>query len=176
MAIQLTDQDAKQSLTAHVEAKGIEVFVKYGPRLDWGELQRLLGDRAFVRYPCEIVFDGGQLLPGECAHPIQKGANPEEGFTMCVHPMFMLQLERVAYLVLYQLVAVNYGEFASFEEAETFGAAALGLTRDEYYAELCRLADELDGGTRSEEIAAAPPAACGIEYSEPAGGGCSCGA
>jgi hypothetical protein len=49
----------------------------------------------------------------------------------------------VPWLVLYQLVALNYGEFASADDAETFGAAALGLTRDAYYEELCKMADEL---------------------------------
>ena len=146
MATTLTAEDARQSLTAHVEAKGIELFVKYGPRLGWGDLPRILADRAQVRYPCEIAFDASPLLPGECAHPVARGAAPEDGFTMCVHPLFMLQLERVPWLVLYQLVAVNYGEFASADDAETFGAAALGLTRDEYYAGLCALADQLGSG------------------------------
>ncbi len=166
MAKQLTAEDAKQSLTAHVESKGIEVFVKYGPQIGWGELQRLLADRAYVRYPCEIVFDAAQLLPGECVHPVQRGALPEDGFTMFVHPMFMLELERVPSLVLYQLVAVNYGDFASASEAETFGAAALGLTRDEYYSVLCDLADELAAETGVE---ASPESGGGCE------GGCSCG-
>lgn len=155
MAQQLTAADAKVSLTAHVEAKGVEVFLKYGPQMGWGELQRLLADRAYVRYPCEIAFDATDLLPGECAHPVQIGERPEEGFRMCVHPLFLLQLERVPSLVLYQLVAVNYGEFASADEAETFGAAALGLTRDEYYAALCLLADEL---AESSGIPGAPAA------------------
>lgn len=145
MPTQLTADDARQSLNSHVEAKGIEVFVKYGSQLALGELQPLLADRAFVRYPCEIVFDATHLLPGECAHPLQKGPRPEEGFTMAVHPAFMLQRDRLAWLVLYQLVAVNYGEFASSDDAETFGAAALGLTRDEYYAALCEMADQLGG-------------------------------
>jgi len=57
MAKQLTADDAKQSLTAHVEAKGIEVFVKYGSQLGGEGLERLLADRAYVRYPCEIAFD-----------------------------------------------------------------------------------------------------------------------
>jgi hypothetical protein len=48
-------------------------------------------------------------------------------------------------LVLYQLVLVNYGEFASPDDAETFGAAATGLSRDEYYAELCEMEDQLAG-------------------------------
>ncbi len=72
-----------------------------------------------------------------------KGARPEDGFTMHVHPFFMTQLERVPELVLYQLVLVNYGEFATAEDAETFGAAALGISRDEYYASLCELADAI---------------------------------
>ena len=59
---------------------------------------------------------------------------------------FMTQLENVPQLVLYQLVLVNYGEFASPEDAETFGAAALGLDREEYYERLCELADQLGSG------------------------------
>ena len=57
----------------------------------------------------------------------------------------MTELRAVPQLVLYQLVAVNYGGFASGDDAETFGAAALGLEREDYYQELCRLADQLDG-------------------------------
>lgn len=173
MAQQLTAADARVSLTAHVEAKGVEVFLKYGPRMGWTECQRLLADRTHVRYPCEIVFDATDLLPGECAHPVPKGGRPEEGFRMCVHPLFLLQLDRVPSLVLYQLVAVNYGEFASADDAETFGAAALGLTRDEYYAALCLLADELAGASGAP--AAAIHAAAGVEFAPPAVCGCSCG-
>ena len=165
MATQLTAGDAKQSLTAHVEAKGIEVFLKYGPRIGWGELQRLLADRNYVRYPCEIAFDASSLQPGEFAHPAQKSEFPEEGFTMFVHPKFMLELSRVAYMVLYQLVAVNYGEFASADEAETFGAASLGLTRDEYYSELCAMADEIGGSDIG--VAAGPALDCGMDVGEP---------
>ena len=154
MAKQLTTEDARQSISAHVASKGIEVFLKYGPRLGWAELQRLLGDRAYVRYPCEIVFNAEQLLPGEFAHPMQKGDRPEAGFTMFVHPLFKTQLDRVPCLVLYQLVVVNYGGFSTSEDAETFGAAALGLTRDEYYSAICDLADRLSADFESELHAA----------------------
>ena len=147
MAIQLTAEGAKESLTTHVEAKGIEVFLKYGPQIGWGELQRLLQDRAYVRYPCTIVFDAAPLQPGEFAYAAPNGESPEDGFTLAVHPLFMLQLEQVPLLVLYHLPTVNYGAFASSDDAETFGAAALGLTRDEYYAALCELADQLGGGS-----------------------------
>ena len=143
MTTQLTADDVRQSLTAHVAAKGCEIFEKYGPELGWPELLLLLQDRACVRYPCEILFDAEPLLASEFAHPIPKGARPEDGFRLFVHPLFRSRLAEVPMLVLYQLVAVNYGEFASADDAEIFGAAALGLDREEYYQVLCRLADEL---------------------------------
>jgi hypothetical protein len=145
MAGQLTTDDARQSLADHAAARGAEVFAKYGPVLGWAELQRLLADRAFVRYPCEIAFDAAPLEPGECAYAAPKGERPEDGFTVFVHPYFQVQLAHVPHLVLYQLVVVNYGEFASPNDAEVFGAAALGLAPDDYYGLLCELADELGG-------------------------------
>lgn len=173
MARQLTADDAKQSLAAHVEAKGLEIFQKYGPVITWTGLQQLLADRAYVRYPCEIVFEAGPLQPGEFAVPLQKGDRPEDGFTMYVHPVFMTQLDLVPALVLYQLVALNYGVFASAHDAESFGAAALGLTRDEYYDQLCEVSDQLGGGVPTDILgvpleAAHPASGCG-------GGGCHCG-
>lgn len=180
MAKQLTAADAKQSLTAHVEARGIEVYLKYGPRIGWAELHRLLADRAYVRYPCEIVFDAGELLSGECAHAAARGSRPEEGFTMSVHPRFAEALDRAVQLVLYQLVAVNYGEFASAHDAETFGAAALGITRDEYYAALCLMADELAAVPGDSPVASGSEGNDGARTAAPAeaesdGHDCTCG-
>jgi hypothetical protein len=143
MSKPLTIEDARQSLTAHVADKGAEVHAKYGPHIGWNELLRILDDRVCVRYPCEIVFDAGPLQAGEFAHPVAKTERPEDGFRMFVHPYFSTQLERVPYLVLYQLVLVNYGEFASPEDAETFGASVLGLPAEDYYRALCEMADEI---------------------------------
>jgi hypothetical protein len=142
---QLTADDARQSLNAHLAAKGAEIFQKYGPNIGWKELLRVLEDRSCVRYPCEITFDASPLSCGEFAHPVARGESPEDGFTMYVHPLFMTELPRVAYLVFYQLVVVNYGEFASADDAEAFGANALGLSREDYYAALCEMADRIDG-------------------------------
>jgi hypothetical protein len=148
MSARLTTEAARQSLREHVAAKGSEIRLKYGPRLGWAELQRLLEDRAYVRYPCELVFDADPLLPGEFAYPKAKGARPEDGFVMCIHPVFRTQLERVLWLVLYQLVAVNYGVFASATDAECFGAAALGLGQEEYYDGLCQMAAEVEAAAK----------------------------
>ena len=140
---QLPVDDARQSLRGHVAAKGEEIRAKYGPHIGYNELLRILDDRNFVRYPCELSFDSTPLMEDECAHPVPKSNRPEDGFVMHVHPYFSTQPERVPYLVLYQLVAINYGEFASAEDAEAFGASALGLSDDEYYRVLCQMADEI---------------------------------
>ena len=169
MVKQLTAQDARQSLTAHVRSRGEEIFVRYGPRIGWNELQAMLQDRSCVRYPCTIEFDAAALQPGEFAHPEANGELPEDGFTLYVHPVYMTQLAMVPYLVLYQLVVVNYGEFASHEDAEAFAAAALGLDRELYYETVCHLADQLgsgiDPGMREMPVQSG---GCG-------GSGCSCG-
>lgn len=143
MSKQLTVDDFQQSLNVHVAAKGDEIREKYGPHIGWNELLKVLEDRSLVRYPCEIIFDAAPLQEDEFAHPVANGEQPEEGFKIYVHPFFATQLPRVPYLVLYQLVVVNYGEFASADDAEIFGASALGISKEEYYAALCEMADQL---------------------------------
>ena len=163
MPEKLTLEDARQSLTAHLESKGFEIRQKYGPEIGWAQLQQILKDRDCTRYPCELAFDDAPLRDGEFAWPQPVSDNPEDGYRMCVHPFFLTQPEAVPGLVLYQLVAVNYGDFASPEDAEAFGAAVLGLSRDDYYAQLCELADLVSAG-----IATADPPM-------PEGSGCGCG-
>ena len=143
MARQLTADDAKQSLSAHLQTRGEEIRDKYGPNIGWEGMLRILDDRSACRYPCEIVFDAGPLQDGEFAFPMARGEHPEDGFTLFVHPHFQSQPDRVPYLLLYQLVPVNYGKFASASDAETFGAAAFGISTGEYYDLLCSMADEL---------------------------------
>ncbi len=134
----------RKSLREHVSARGEEIHARFGPHIGWNELLRIMEDRSCVRYPCKIVFDMGDLGPGEFAHPAMNGTRPEDGFTLYVHPYFSTQLARVPHLVLYQLVLVNYGEFASGEDAEAFASAVLGLEKDAYYRDLCAMADEVN--------------------------------
>ena len=168
MARQLTLEDAKQSLTAHIATKGAEIHARFGPRIGYAELQRLLADRDCTRYPVEIVFSAAELRDGEFAHPVAKSGNPEDGFTLHVHPYFATQLAYVPALVLYQLVLVNYGDFASPTDAEVFGAAVLGMTQEDYYHGLCEMADLVSEGIAT--AAPAPKLSGGCS-----GGGCGCG-
>ena len=147
MSKQLTAEDARQSLRDHVATKGQEVRAKFGPHFGWAELNQLLNDRTLVRYPCTIAFDALPLQADEFAYPEPLGPCPDDGFRICVHPRFETDLDSVPALVLYQLVAVNYGDFATPDDAEAFGSAALGLNREEYYQRLCQLADQVNAAS-----------------------------
>jgi hypothetical protein len=68
-----------------------------------------------------------------------------DGYRIYVHPFFMTRREQVPLLVLDQLVLVNHSGFATPEDAETFGANALGLLPNDYYTRLCLLADQVEG-------------------------------
>jgi len=145
MARRLHNEEARQNLSAQMATQGAEIHNRYGPEIGWSALKRLLEDRSCVRYPCEIRFDSAPLLPGEFAHPVPRGNVPEDGYIIYVHPVYETQLERVSYLVLHQLVWVNYGASAEADDAEAFGAVVLGLSREDYFSALCELAGQLGG-------------------------------
>ena len=170
MPQKLTLEDARESLIAHVAAKGDEIRLKYGPVIGWSKLLRILADTDCVRYPCELVFDANPLQSGECAYAMPNGDSPEDGYRLCVHPYFSVDPSRVPLLALYQLVAINYGAFASPEDAETFGAAALGISTDDYYAALCSMADEISADHLNGDDGGNEGCHCGGSgESEPAG-------
>lgn len=139
----LDAKDAERALGDHAYEKGLAIHDTYGPRLNWDSLLNMLDNRECVRYPCKIKFDSSQLQRGEFAYPHPLGERPEEGFIIHVHEHFESRKNDLPALVLYQLVAVNYGKFASDADAERFGAAALGMEVDAYYHYVCRLADDI---------------------------------
>ena len=145
MARRLNNEEARQTLSAQVATQAAEIYRRYGPEIDWNKLTQILQDRTCVRYPCDVRFDSAPLLPGEFAHPVPKGNDPAEGYVIYVHPAYEKQLERASYLVLHQLVWVNYGASAEAEDAEAFGALALGLSKEEYFSALCEIASQLGG-------------------------------
>jgi len=140
----LTFEDGKKALLHHVVEKGMVLRDKYGSFIDFDILQRILQDGDFVRYPTRIEFKSQFVADGFFAFTEQISADdPSKGFIIYIHEHFKARLSDVPALVLYQLVGVNYGEFAAGDEAELFGATALGMKKEEYYQLLCALADRI---------------------------------
>ena len=141
MARHLQGDDVHQLLTADLEAKAAAIRRRYGPEIGWEQLQQLLQDPEVTLLPCEIRFDAAPLLPGEFGHTIATG----QGFIIYLHPQFAADKSRLPYLVLHQLVLANYGDVATAEDAENFGALALGLSREAYYRALCEMSGQISG-------------------------------
>ena len=140
----LTPEDGKKALLHHVVEKALALQAKYGRFIDYDTLLRILQDKDFVRYPTRLEFN---------SEPIDKGFfavvdavsidDPAQGFAVYVHEFFKNRLGDVPALVLYQLVAINYGVIATSDEAEIFGATVLEMKKEEYYRLLCALADQI---------------------------------
>ena len=134
----------KQSLCDHAAEKAYEARQAYGGEIDYSAMQRLLEDRRFVRYPVRLCFDARPLQAGEFAfmQVIEEG-QPDKGFILFVHTHFETHHNVLPMLIAYHMVCVNYGEIASHEAAEIFGATLLGMDAQTYYQMICQLADEM---------------------------------
>ncbi len=150
MAERLSEEDGRIALREHVVEKAMDARLRHGLYIDADEMVRVLDDRAVVRYPVGIRFDAEALEPGEFAWPMPLGDSPSKGFCLFIHPCFEDQPDAWPLLIAYHIPSINYGEIATHEEAELFGATLLGLEKDEYYNALCELTDSIPGGEGSD--------------------------
>jgi hypothetical protein len=144
-----TAEDGRQSLRDHVVLKATQARASRSGLIDRAAVTSLLTDRTVVRYPLGVRFDAEPLRPGEfaCLEPL--GAHPSDGFCLFVHPMLDRADDLLPLVVAYYIPSVNYGEVASHVEAELFGATLLGLEVEDYYRQLCCLADSVTPPDRS---------------------------
>ena len=138
------EQQARGALREHAASVGADARARYGA-VDWATLPRILEDRAVVRFPVDVVFDSAALQKGEFAWAEPVGDHPRDGYRLAVHPMFESREDVLPLLVAYHIPVVNYGDVTTNEEAEAFAAALLGMNQDDYYRQICALADELPG-------------------------------
>ena len=141
----VTAEDGLRALRDHVVETAQRARQRYGGRIDDAAMRRMLSDERVVRYPVELRFDAQPLEPGEFAYVEPIGTHPAQGFVLYVHPRFRDRPDLLPLLIAYHLVRVNYGNVATYEEAELFGSTLLGLDRDAYYERLCDAADEIWG-------------------------------
>ncbi len=140
---QLTEEDARESLSNHILVKAGEIKTKYGASIGKDEILAMLSDREVLRYETRLVFDRDALESGEFAYPQALGSHPSEGFILHVHPALEQRPEDLPLVIAYHMVTINYGEIAGSDEAELFGANLLSLEVDAYYDRLCAIADSL---------------------------------
>jgi hypothetical protein len=143
MREKLTVEQGRKAFAHHVTERALALREKYGNFLDYEAIQMLLNDRDFVRYPTRVEFDSSKIDPGFFAAVEPVDGSPANEHIIFLHEYFRRRPGDIANALLYQLVVVNYGDIATREEAELFGATALGMEQEEYYQLLCHLADQI---------------------------------
>jgi hypothetical protein len=139
----ITPDGARQAMIAHAAATGSAIHGRLGGPPDYPRLVQLLEDPEAVRFPVQVVFDAGPLQGEELAYPLTAHGDAANGYTMYVHPALAGRSADTVAAVLYALVVVNYGEAATGEVGEAFGAAVLGVTRDDFYRTMCGIASRV---------------------------------
>jgi len=139
----LTEQDGHRALRDHILDRAASARAAHGPVIDAAAIMRVLDDRTLVRYQVGVRFDATPLEPGEFGQALPLGDHPRQGFCLFLHPMFESMPEELPALIAYHIPPINYGDIASPEDCEAFGAALLGMDVEDYYERLCALADSV---------------------------------
>ena len=134
----------KKALSEHAAHRADFIRDKYdlgSPAVISRELlDVMLSDSDVARFPVQLSFSLNieEGLFGICQ---KRTEDPTHGYNLVLHSGFQSMGDKLAFLAFYLLVRVNYGEFATFKEAEIFTACILGMPVDEYYQILCDLVD-----------------------------------
>lgn len=135
--IQLGEDSLKQRLVE----QAVYAHQKYHP-LTPAALEALLADPECARYPTRLVFEFGEMAMHQFAQPEPDPRNLQEnGRVLYLRPVLQSRPDLVLLAVAYMLPALNYGEIITDEHCQLYGAALLGLMREEFYAQICALAD-----------------------------------
>ncbi|PIE02888.1 MAG: hypothetical protein CSA81_05140 [Acidobacteria bacterium] len=134
----------KQSLSEHVKRRAAFIRDKYElgspAKIRKELLDVMLSDREVARFPTELFFTS-QIEEGLFGICRKKSEDPRDGYQILLHSSLKDMGNKLAMFVFYLLVQVNYGDFASCQEAELFAASILDVQVDDYYRELCHLVD-----------------------------------
>lgn len=139
-----------QFVVDHIAEKAKVIRAKYGPTVDYPVLINILEDRKCVRCPVSIEFDSSQIDSGLFAVTQEIVAEQDDeycapaGYIITLHEHFKNRFDILVPLILYQLTVVNYGDIATYEDAEIFASGILGIEQDDFYELICRLTDEID--------------------------------
>lgn len=141
------EEALRDALTRHARGAAVRSVVKLGGPLSCENVGRFLSDRDCLKYDTEVVYDASELEPHQFAQPVIEGGPARRTCFLYVHPRFAGQPEHLPLIVAYMAGAINYGGAASPELCEEYGAALLGMTRDEFYERVCYMADLLSLNT-----------------------------
>ena len=135
------EQLGQDSLRDHLLAQAVIAHQKYGP-LTFDKLDTLLHDPDCLRYPVRLVYEFGEMAMHQFAQPDLDHRNTEQdGRVLFVRPLLKDRPDLLLLAVAYMIPLINYGDIITDEHCLRYGAALLGMMEDEFYRDICKLAD-----------------------------------
>jgi hypothetical protein len=131
----------QDSLREHLLAQAVVAHQKHGP-VTFEKLDALLHDPDCLRYPVRLVYDFGEMAMHQFAQPDVDHRNREQsGQVLYLRPILRERPEQVVLAVAYMIPLINYGRVVSDELCLAYGATLLGIMEEEFYRDVCALAD-----------------------------------
>ncbi len=122
------------------------------------KLDALLHDPECVRHPTRLVFEFGEMARHQFAQPDIDCREPErDGRMLYLRPLLRDQPELIVQAVAYMIPLLNYGDIITDDHCRLYGATLLGLMEDQYYDQICALADAVGA---SSQVSGQPASAC----------------
>lgn len=143
MGLQAREDSLRTALRGHITEKAAAARERYGPSFDDEAIHLLLTDRRFVRFPVTLQCDARSLDPGCVAAVRPVSDDAVDGFLLIVHPALGGQFDALRLIVARHLVEMNYGQVATVEDAEAFGAALLDMPVEAFRRAFALLANRL---------------------------------
>lgn len=154
-----------ESLKEHLLAQAVVAHHKYAP-LSYDRLEALLNDPQCSRHPTRLVFEFGEMAMHQFAQPDIDWRNTElDGRVLYLRPLLRDRPDLAVLAVAYMIPLLNYGDIISDEHCLLYGATLLGMVVEDFYRQICGLADHVGAEPRFPGDEASSATACG-------GGGC----
>lgn len=138
----------QQSLRDHLLAQAEVAREKYAP-FTADQLEAMLHDPECLRHPVRLVFEFGEMAMHQFAHPDIDWRDPtQNGRVLYLRPLLKQRADLLPLAVAYMIPLINYGDVVADGHCLLYGATLLGMTEDDYYRDLCSLADSLGAEAR----------------------------
>lgn len=135
------EQLGQESLQAHLQAQAVVAHQKHGP-ITFASLDRLLNDPECLRHPVRLVYEFGEMAGHQFAQPDVDHRQPHgQGRVLYLRPVLRGHPDKVVLAVAYMIPVINYGTIISDAHCRLYAATLLGRLEEEFYREICALAD-----------------------------------
>lgn len=136
--------EVTQLLWAHADATADRIVAALGGPLTPHNLKALLDAGDYLRYPTSVTFDRSPLEAHQFAEPVFAGEGAERRCTLYVDPFYHDHPDCLPHIVAYMAAAILYGGAADAALCEHLGAMLVQQTEDQFYSQICAIADLRD--------------------------------